>query len=256
MGNVFCVAIPSAQDYLNKHCRSHFILGGDAKTKSKLTFDSLHEYGNSIFSKEKEKLIRLIAKCSYDVLNVSKAETETMDLQKLVVAFEKVMPCIKSGKNIKTDNKVHIELCAKMAKCINKVYKDTYGIEIISDNDTPERVCKATCELLYTLMTGFHSEFFKVAGDITRVVKNLRALQEYLDGIHGKLISDLSSTDSDTGNQIKEVYDAISKENERQMTYLTNLVSTVVGPTGESIIELLEDSKDLNVFTDDNVSYE
>ena len=251
MGNVFCVAIPSAQDYLNKHCRSHFILGGDAKTKSKLTFDSLHEYGNSIFSKEKEKLIRLIAKCSYDVLNVSKAETETMDLQKLVVAFEKVMPCIKSGKNIKTDNKVHIELCAKMAKCINKVYKDTYGIEIISDNDTPERVCKATCELLYTLMTGFHSEFFKVAGDITRVVKNLRALQEYLDGIHGKLISDLSSTDSDTGNQIKEVYDAISKENERQMTYLTNLVSTVVGPTGESIIELLEDSKDLNVFTDD-----
>ena len=241
-------AVITSQDYLKlianlvdtkqKTGGSPTIMGG---------YSSLEAYGNSMFSNAKGALIRSIAKDVASVLKISSSFAETADLKDIIEKFEKVVPNPIQGRKIKVDKKIHIDVCKKFASAINKTYK----MKIINLDDSAENMCQAVSELLYSLFTGLHSEFITVAGDITRIMSNLNALQDYVDGVNNKLIKDLEECSPGEASLIKESYEALSREIHRQHAYLANLSSSVVGPVGSSLIKLLEENKSMSGLTDD-----
>ena len=210
-------------------------------------YSSLEEYGNSMFSAAKGDLIRSIAKDVAGVLKISSSFAETADLKDLIEKFEKIVPNPRQGRKIKVDKKIHVDVCKKFAAAINKTYK----MNLINLDDTAEHMCQAVSELLYSLFTGLHSEFITVSGDITRIMRNLNALQDYVDGVHSKLIKDLEEASPGEASLIKDAYEALSREIHRQHAYLANLSSGVIGPVGSSLINLLEENKAMPGLTDD-----
>ena len=210
-------------------------------------YSSLEEYGNSMFSAAKGDLIRSIAKDVAGVLKISDSFAATADLKDLIEKFEKVVPNPRQGRKIKVDKKIHVDVCKKFAAAINKTYK----MNLINLDDTAEQMCQAVSELLYSLFTGLHSEFITVSGDITRIMRNLNALQDYVDGVHSKLIKDLEEASPGEASLIKDAYEALSREIHRQHAYLANLSSGVIGPVGSSLINLLEENKAMPGLTDD-----
>jgi hypothetical protein len=250
MGNtittaLFCTEV-SAPDLTTKQYLD--LLGNSVKSDSGITggsitggYNSLSDYGNSMFSQAKEKLIRGIAKDVAGVLKISTSFAEKADLKDVIDKFTKIIPDPRKNRKIKTDGKIHADVCQKFAVAINHNYK----LDLVNKDDSPERICQVVSELMHSLFTGFHSEFFTIAADVSRIVKNLTSLQSYVDGVNNKLTKD----NNDSAAQ--EVHDALTREINRQHTYLTNLVSGVIGPTKESLIHLVEESKEMPGLTSD-----
>ena len=254
MGNLattlFCTSVSApdqkTRQYLEKICEKAVKVGGNNNFTSG-GYDSLADYGNSMFSQAKEKLIRGIAKDVAGILKISPGFAEKADLKDVIEKFTKVVPDPRKGRKIKADSKIHIDVCKQLADAINKNYK----LDLVNKDASAEQICQVVSELLYSLFTGFHSEFFTVASDVSRIVKNLTVMQEYLDGINKKLIKDLGDCNEGDDTTFKDTYTALTREINRQHAYLTNLVSGVIGPAGESLIHLVEENKELTGLTSD-----
>jgi hypothetical protein len=255
MGNVSSTNDELSKKYLNKLCkRAHDIhnnrtgvLGGSDQLEIYGGYSALEDYGNSIFSKAKEDLIRSIAKDVAGILKINTSFAEKADLKDVISKFEKVVPNPRKGRNIKVSTKIHVDICKKLAQSINKNYKT----DMINVNDTPERLCQVVSETIYSLFTGLHSEFLTVAADVSRIMKNLNALQEYVNGINTKLLDDLKKFSPNEATSAKEAYTALTREISRQHAYLANLTSGVIGPTKTSLIHLIEEDKEFEGLTKD-----
>jgi hypothetical protein len=261
MGNAFCTKYENGEssDNVKKYMAN---LSNDAKRKSSTVggspisiyggYSSLEEYGNSVFSKAKEDLIRSIAADVAGVLKINPSYAKKADLKDVISKFAKIVPNPRKGRNIKVDTKIHIDICKKLAHAINKNYKS----DMINVNDTPERLCQVVSETIYSLFTGLHSEFLTVAADVSRIMQNLNALQEYVDGINTKILNDLEKCSPGEAQNAKDAYSALTREIHRQHAYLANLTSGVIGPTTSSLIHLIEEdgnfaglTKDLTALT-------
>lgn len=254
MGNTFCTRIsgPSSEsrrylDNLTSITRKYRGVTGGGDSSKFGGYSSLENYGNSMFSKAKEELIRSIAKDVANVLKISDSFADKADLKDVIAKFTKVVPNPRQGRKIKVSKKIHDDVCKKIAKSINKNYKS----DLINLDAPAEHMCREISEVLYSLFTGIHTEFLTVAADVSRIMNNLNHLQSYIDGIHNKLINDLSQHEDGESQQVKEAYNAISREIKRQHTYLTNLSTGVIGPTGKSIISLIEENDEFSGLTKD-----
>ncbi len=255
MGNTFCTRIPGSTSETKKYLddltsitdRYRGVTGGSGDEFKFGGYNSLENYGNSMFSKAKEELIRSIAKDIATVLKISPSFAEKADLKDVISKFTKVVPNPRQGRKIKVSKKIHDDVCKKIANSINKNYKT----DLINVDSSAEYMCREISEVLYSLFTGIHTEFLTVAADVSRIMDNLNKLQTYIDGIHNKLIKDLSAHEDSESQQIREAYEAISREIRRQHTYLTNLSTGVIGPTGKSIIHLIEENDEFSGLTKD-----
>lgn len=236
----------SSKDYLRTLARMAPKTGGGS-VATVGGYSSLEDYGNSMFSKAKGDLIRSIAKDVAGVLKISSSFAASADLKDVIAKFEKVVPDPRKGRKIKVDKKIHIDVCKKIGHAINKSYK----MELINVDASAENICQTVSELLYSLFTGLHSEFITVSGDVSRIMRNLNALQEYVDGVNQKLINELQECSPGEASLVKDAYASLSREIRRQHAYLANLSSGVIGPVGESLVSLLEESKSMPGLTDD-----
>ena len=208
---------------------------------------NLEDYGNSLFSKAKENLIRNIAKDIAGILKISSSFADSADLKDVIAKFAKVVPNPRQNRRIKVDKKIHIDVCKKIARSINKNYK----ADLINVEDSAEHICQSVSEVLYSLFTGLHSEFLTISADVSRIMRNLNALQEYTDGIHTKLMNDLKECSPSEATNVNEAYKAITREVRRQHAYLANLSSGVIGPTAESLINLVEETNEFSGLAKD-----
>jgi hypothetical protein len=213
-------------------------------------YSGLEDYGNSVYSEAKEKLIRGIAKDISSMLKVTSSYADTADIKDVVSKLQRIVPDPKHNKGLKADSAVHKELCMALAKSINK----QYDMKIIDSDAEPSIVCNKVSEIMYSLFAGLHTEFLTISGDVHRILKNLQILQEYVDSANTKLIDNLEksqgSSDGET-ESIKALYTRLSEEISRQQAILSNLTSSVIGPVGESLINILEDNDDFAQLTTD-----
>jgi hypothetical protein len=250
MGNTSSSADTNALECFYSHVYGKQIHGGKSDDDEKKKFLSLESYGDSIYSEAKEKLIRDIAGDVASILKVSKEFTNTADINKIVQHLQKIVPNPRGKKNIKNNAVFHKELCNKLADSINS----RYGIELINKSAAPEAVCNKVAEVLYSLFNGLHSEFLTISGDVTRTIKNLQILQDFVDSANKKLIQEVEKrADSEDveARSIGELYDKLSQEISRQQAILSNLVDSTIGPVGDSLIELLEDNENFGPLTQD-----
>jgi hypothetical protein len=238
----------TTEEYLKRLCSSGRAVDGSVVGGSVVGgYDSLQDYGNSVFSQAKEKLIRGIARDMASVLKISPSFADNSDLKDVIEKFQKVVPNPQKGRKIKVDKQIHADVCKKFAVVINK----NYGMDLINADSSPSEVCKAVTELLYSLFTGLHSEFLTVSGDVSRILKNLGVLQAYVDQVQQKLLTDLDTSDGSDTTVIKSTIEALTREINRQHTTLGNLVNSVVSPVGSTLIQLVEENKEFSGLTDD-----
>ena len=213
-------------------------------------YSALEEYGNSVYSSAKEKLIRGIAKDVSSMLKVTSSYAETADIKDVVSKLQRIVPNPKHNKSIKADSAMHKDLCMALAKSINR----QYDMNIIDADAEPSIICNKVSEIMYSLFTGLHSEFLTISGDVSRILKNLQILQEFVDSANKKLIQNLENSngaeDGET-ESIKALYTKLSEEIDRQHAILANLTDSVIGPVGESLITILEENDDFAELTTD-----
>ena len=213
--------------------------------------EGLEKYGDSVYSKGKEQMIRAIAGDVFKALNI-KAEkfTKTEPISKIVDELSKRIP---NPKNAKMFNSSFSSSPSKQKETINvlrNAINSHYGANMIPANLDENEAVNRIAEVMYSLFQGLHTEFMTVAGDALRILQNMQALNEILDSSYSRqkaLVAE--SGDARIAEQSKEtavLYDKVKEELKRQTAMMGNLIDVAVGPTGKSLIGLLEDNRDFS----------
>lgn len=212
-------------------------------------YTEMQQYGESIYSKAKEKLIRDIADDTFGALGLSgKKPKKTESIDKVVAELMRLAPGGKGRAKFTADfyknSKAQRDLCHAMAKAINR----NYGSMIIPTNATEAEVCAKVAEVMNTLLTGMHTEFLSVSGDVSRIIRNIETLKRFTDASY-KRQEELAKSCGDTQISIQadnatEFYKRIQLELDRQLAILTNLMSVTIDPASQNLIKALEDNRD------------
>lgn len=213
-------------------------------------FSDMQNYGNSVYSKAKEQLIRNIAE---DVFTALKAKgiknVRNAPIADVVKHLTNALPPSvrnphKFNSSFNKSSSSQRSVCLALANAINKHYAGA-----LIDLDGDENVmCGKIAEIMYSLLTGLHTEFMNVAGDVLRVMNNMQLAEEYLERAYKKQREIIESSSDerlrDMSAQTDKVYEEVKAEYNRQNALLANLINISVGPTGKSLINSLEDNKD------------
>jgi hypothetical protein len=210
--------------------------------------NDLQNYGNSVYSKAKEKLIREIAKNIFNALSATGLKNpDTMPLDKLVQTLAKLIPPRvrnpkKFAESFNKNAKKQAEVCNALGTSINRAY----GSNIIDlDSDVGE-MCNKIAEVMESLLTGLNTEFMTIAGDVLQTMKNMQTIMDFIDSAYKRQKELAQQSEDSTATSASaatdEIYTAIKSEYERQSAILANLINVSVGPTGKSLIGSLQDS--------------
>lgn len=221
-------------------------LGGGAKIGG---YDDLQRYGNSIYSRAKEKLIRDIAFDVFSLMKLQKADrARRAPIEEVVKHLQSIVPNPRKGKHFTNEFNSSAgkqsKMCYGLAQAINK----NYGGQIVPSGLSEQETCVKVAEVMDSLFTGLHTEFITVAGDVTRIIKNLETLKQVIDASYKRQV-ELTNASGDPqlkmqAASVQMFYERIKSELERQLAILSNLMNVSVGPTGKSLIGLLEDNRD------------
>ncbi len=212
-------------------------------------YDDLERYGESVFSRAKEKIIRNIAEDVFTALKVSGAKNaQSAPITEVVKHLAKICPNVKAGK--KFNDKLNKsaprqrEVCLALAESINK----NYHSNLISTDINENEMCNKVSEVMNSLFTGMHTEFMSVAGDVTRIINNLTTLRKFVDASYKRQVeiaqNNGNSQSVTQSNEANSIYELVLKELDRQMALLSNLMNVSISPTTKTLISLLEDNND------------
>ena len=205
------------------------------------------QYGDQVFTKNKEQLIRKIAHGVFSALKMAKAgNAKTASLPNVVNALNKMIPSAQSltDSAFARNSKKQTEACDALANAVNAAY----GTTLIDLSGSPQARCKRVAEVLRTLLTGLNSEFMGVATSISRTLRNLRILLEMIDASYDrqvKLLRRTGQTDLTSASEsVSEFYEKIRDEVKRQIALLSNMLNVSIGETGKSLVAMLEGNDD------------
>jgi len=250
--NRFFLSNEDAEAYLNsiKEVKT----GGDEEPEEMtggyvLGGDELQSYANSMYAQKKEKLIRNIAEEVFKALKLPGAKNaQSAPIDQIVKHLAKVVGNPKKNgtfSNVfKNSSSQQKRVCDVLVHALNK----HYGGTLIDINDSDSVKCQKVAETMHTLLTGLHTEFMTVAGDLLRTLQNMQLLHTTLDAAYKKQ-KDLVSESQDANLKMRsdqsfEVYEKLQEELNRQMSMLANMINVSIGPTGKNLIALLEENKD------------
>lgn len=212
-------------------------------------YDALQDYGNSLFSKAKEKLIREIAEEVFSALKISGAKNaKTAPISDVVAHLKKLSPNPSKGKRFNeafnSSGSKQKAVCHALANAIN----NNYGGRIINMEASDSDMCNQVAEVMYSLLTGLHTEFLNVAGDVTRIMKNMQTVESALTAAYKKQVELVEASNDarlkEQSENSAKLYNEIKAEYDRQAAVLANLMNVSIGPAAKSIISSLEDNRD------------
>lgn len=210
----------------------------------------LANYAESVYSKEKEMLIRHIARDVLKILNQKGHEKmNTAPIDTVVKTLRSLIPGGKKGVHFKSEFNTSASnqqnVCRAMAEAINNHY---HG-KVIPTDASPTEMCNMVNEILNTLLLGLQSEYLSVAADVVRVLKNLSALNEYMEANYKKVMEILkANSDEQAVVEAKEVeafYEKLRDEVNRQIALLSNMMNVSISPTGNELVKLLNENSEL-----------
>lgn len=199
------------------------------------------EYGESLFSKAKEDLIRKIAK---DVFPPGKVSSSS-SIDKIVKELKNAVPDPRKGQRVTKNSEVQRKLCNNVAEAINK----NYGAPLIDMSSNENVICNKAAEVIHTLVTGMHTEFVGVASDVKTIVENMVVLESYLSSVHDQLVNSIRKCGDEHAEvaikSVHEFYERLMKELKRQTALLVNIVGETVPKYKADIVDLVRESGDL-----------
>lgn len=214
-------------------------------------YEDLQKYGDSIYSRSKERLIRDIAYDVFSLLKLPKADrARKAPIEEVVKHLQTVVPNPRKGKHFNDSFNSSAGKQSKMCRALANAINKNYGGQIIPSDLSEHDTCVKVAEVMTSLFTGLHTEFMGVAGDVLRIVRNLETLKQVIDASYKRQV-ELTNASGDSqlklqAASVKDFYERVKSELERQLAILTNLVNVAVGPTTKSLIGLLEENRDFS----------
>jgi len=242
-------------------CKTGGFLGGAEGGVSELDsfvggYADLQSYGDSVFSRAKEKLIRDIAEDVFAALKVQGSKyAQTAPIAEVIKNLAKIVPNPKKGAKFNDSFNKSSGKQRDVVHALGTAINDHYGGNLIDMSASESVMCERISEVMNSLFTGLHTEFMAVAGDVLRVVQNLNILKQWIDASYRKQ-RELVAASGDaqlrsTSENVELLYNKLNAEVDRQLSMLTNLTNVVIGPTSKSLISLLEDNRDFHGLVKD-----
>lgn len=205
----------------------------------------LKDYLNSPGSYAKKAFIYDIAKEFSEKMKFPGIDPDGKTDDEIIESLKKQFPCPdrKRGNN-KTFSKLEqnqITACKTMAKILN----DKYGNDIINIHDSPEIICDNVCEVIYSLFVGFHTEFALIKDDVTRILKNIDVLQQFLERNYRSLVGSISSEPNPAQLKLLQAaHKDVVDELYRQQTILKNILNIIIYPSQADIATIFKETED------------
>lgn len=217
-------------------------------------YNDAASYGDGVFTKDKELLIRNIAHSVFSSLKMGKAgNARTSPIENVVKGLASAIPSAKtmSSSSFGRNSKKQVEVCDTLARAVNKAY----GNKLINLSDPPQERCRRVAEVLRTLLTGLNSEFMGVATSVARTIRNLRTLLAMIDASYDRQVGLVKKANykelTNVSASVKEFHDKLRTELQRQITLLSNMLNVSIGETGRSLVNMLESSEDFTALIDE-----
>lgn len=207
--------------------------------------DDLLGYMDSLGSTAKRHLIKQIAKAVRDAGLKELGDVDKMSVEEIIKALKDKIPNPRENrKTWSSKEESQTPACKIIAGAINK----TIGQTIINLNDSAEKICDDVSEVMYSLFTGLHAELLLIKEDTSRILKNIRVLEEFLDRTYRAMITKIdAATDSSLSAETKvlqETHEDITIELKRQQKMLEILLDNVIKTDDIDIASLLKETKD------------
>ena len=211
--------------------------GGVEKT----TLGEISSYDVSLNSRAKDRLID-------DIISAMKSLGLSVEGKDRADTINKILDKIpnekKSGSRFKSDAESQKKLCLVIAK----VFNEKYG-NIIDTNQNAPLICQQIAELTESLGVGMHAEFLLVNNEVKKVLKNLFYLKDELNDVMEPLLKKIEASDdkklvAESANY-RELYALLTKEIQRQIEILKNLLDITLLPSETDLTIMLKESEDL-----------
>lgn len=194
--------------------------------------DDLASYEKSIYSRNKQDLVKKLAKEIGPLFGLKKLEDQSM--KAIYDALKKKLPNPASDRVM---SKAHVDVCKKLAVAVNNVY----GAKIIDPNASAEEQCQDASELMNSLFSGLHSEFVVVAKDVRQRMDALETLLKVLDSAKTKLIANNAKVadgvvKADNKNSAW-LMDEVIQEANKQMAHLKHMLNVAIQPAEKDMLE-------------------
>lgn len=213
------------------------VFGGDEETPAV----GLKDYQSSLAALTKDRLIRGLARALKSAGIRVDPDASPDQIAKTLVA---ALPNPRAGKTIATDKKQQDKTCRLVAKALNDEFTpgEQHGARALVDTKLGTvGICRKVSEIAHGLVTGLHGEFLEVHADLTRVLKNLTALEEVLRRSHAHIVqkaAEESGGDIDPG--LEELYQRALSEHKRQLLMLSHLVNVSLASSKDELGYLME----------------
>lgn len=208
----------------------------------------LKDYLNSPGSETKKKLIYDIAKDFYEKMKFKEVNPEGKSLDQIIADLKEKFPC---PDRLRGNNKTFSSLSSNQinaCKVMGEILNEKFANQIINLNDDPDTICNNVCEVIYSLFVGFHKEFAFIKDDVSRILKNITILEEYLERNYRATMSQIKKTDVLLKPVLQEAHNDAMEELHRQQKILENILNVVITPSQKDLDVLLKETNDFKGF--------
>jgi len=220
------------------------------KESSTQSVSDLSSYLTGFHSQVKEVMIRKVAEAVFKTFGST--VSSTAPIKDVIRELTKLVSNIRKGWSSKVNNSSSLqsELCKKFTTAINA----NFG-HIIDTSADPAIQCNKVYEFIMSLLSGMQSEFVAISGDVSQILKNMKLVKDLLASSYEKQLEAVQqSGDQNTisrSSSIKEVYDKLNTELDRQMYLLSNLIDTTIKPVNKSLVESLQENGEMEKLISD-----
>ncbi len=203
----------------------------------------LKDYQKSIYSKNKELIIRKLAKNIGPCLGIPGLENKSID--EIHKAIKSKLPSDPS-KDYIVDKK-HKALTDCMMNAINEIY----GWQVVRPKDKPEDRAQLSVDIIRSLFTGLNSEFLVISEDVRERIDALETLLGILEQSQRKTAAALTKLPLNVrmeSENVSTIMDSTIHELRTQLSFLKNMLNVAIEPASKDILKNTERQRVLDGY--------
>ena len=220
---------------------------GGAAENDKKPLASIIAYRQSKSHESKQ----LLAEKIIDALKIAGVTVrENGDIADIAKAIMEKLPNPHKGQSYKVESESQKNVLKALVKGLNDSFSPgaSSDLKFIPTTYGLEEIARQAMELVYSMTTGVHDEFLTVQASVVNALHNVKVLRKLMDSAHEEVVSQannlIANPERDTSNytSYQEIYKRIAKECDRQITMLSNMLDSTMGPEINVIQQLADES--------------
>jgi len=224
-----------------------FFGGGPSREEEEAAAD-LQSYRYSVASATKKRLVRGLAQAMKDAgLSVDPEASGEV----IVKQLQDAIPRPDKGTTFSSNAGSQVKVCQTVAKALNREFAKS-GEEIFDTKLGPKAICLQLADLVDSLALGLNSEFLEVHASLTRALRRLTDLDEFMKVAHRNIVENSKKGDyadssvPDAIDSLNELYARAEQMRAHQVRVIQNTLAVVIGPAREELASAMMEQSDVH----------